>query len=79
MAPRGNARDARREADRLRLPDGGFTQPRQQLGINGPATTRRLCTTPAGIMEQEQASLAALQSTNGPSVGGRDCSFARRR
>ncbi len=39
-----------------------LTQSKQDVQVIRPATTRRLCSTPAGTMEQEQALLAAFQS-----------------
>jgi heat shock protein HslJ len=41
---------------------GGYTQSKRELQILPPAATRRLCAAPAGIMEQEAAFLAALQT-----------------
>jgi len=41
---------------------GGYTQSKRELQILRPAATRRLCAAPAGIMEQEAAFLAALQT-----------------
>jgi heat shock protein HslJ len=49
---------------------GGYTLAGSQLSIDGPlGTTRMLCPEPEGVMEQEQAYLAALGQTSSYELG----------
>jgi heat shock protein HslJ len=50
--------------------NAGYTADGSKLKITAPAATRKLCAEPAGVMEQEQQFLAALESVATARVEG---------